>query len=242
MNWRRLFGLDPAVLAGGGVTTFQLSGGGEIRVDPERLQRMTISLADIYKGQIGNPIGISLRDPVKMNRLTEELVNHRSPNREEEPLTDKDKNKLHGLHLDDYQPRSHEHGVQRITFERAYPPLPEQDAEAMHFTQRPSTEWVDWRSRSPLHAWGTWPLPPMRDALADLIEHLHHVHAKLAEQGLVAVEVSVRHEPTPSKPDGSGQGWNFAVHTVAVPQAVLDAEQRKFDEALAAGPVERSRY
>lgn len=152
------------------------------------------------------------------------------------PLSNKDKTLHHGLHLDDYQPRSHEHGVQRITFERAYTTLPEQKPVEEGLPLRTDWvdyRWVDYRNRSPLHYEGSWILPPMRDALADLIEHLCMVHAKLAEQDLVAVEVSVQHEPTPSRDDGSSQGWNFAVHAVAVPQAVLDDEQREFTSYVA---------
>lgn len=163
------------------------------------------------------------------------LINHQLPDytpplRGGNPLADKKSKRVHGLHLDDYQPRSHEHGVQRVTFERSYPEQPEWTAEDMWVRQRPSTAWLDCRNRSPLVDPGRWHLPPMRDALADLIEHLHMVHNKLSAHDLVAVEVSVQHEPTPSREDGSGQGWNFAVHAVAVPQAVLDEEARKFAE------------
>lgn len=225
MNWRRWLGIDPAGKSGG-VVVHQLLGGGEIRIDAEQLQR-SMSLG-------GGRVPRTFADGTPMRSAVERwLAEYQPSDSKGKPLSNKDKTLHHGLHLDDYQPRSHEHGVQRVTFERAYPPLPEQDPGwtfiGMH---RPSTEWVDYRNRSPLHS-NTWLLPPMRDALADLIEHLHMVHTKLAEQDLVAVEVSVQHEPTPSKQDGSGQGWNFAVHAVAVPQAVLDDEQREFTSYVA---------
>lgn len=200
-----MLGLDPAGKPGG-VTVFKLSGG-ELYLDGEPWQHT----------------------PTKLDEIARQFMDYQPRGN---PLPDKGNTKLHGLHLEDYQPRSHEHGVQRVTFERAYPELPEYDAEDMYMRRSPSTEWVDYRSRSPLRP-TDWVLPPMRDALADLIEHLHMVHTKLAEQDLVAVEVSVQHEPTPSKPDGSGQGWNFAVHTVAVPQAVLDAEEQRYRFAQA---------
>lgn len=164
-------------------------------------------------------------------QIMRQLMDYKPPPKRGNPLADKESKTLHhGLHLDDYQPRPHEHGVQRVTFERSFPERPEAVAEEMWTRQQPSTRWVDYRNHSPMFNGGSWLLPPMRDALADLIEHLHMVHNKLADQDLVAVEVSVQHEPTPSREDGSGQGWNFAVHTVAVPQAVLDAERQRFDE------------
>lgn len=233
MNWRRLLGLDPAVKSGGVVSVSRLNQGGEIHVDTERL-RSSMNAGggpSIFGGTVGNLRGISF------DEIKRQFMNY-PPDPRGNPLADKDKKRVHGLHLDDYQPRSFEHGVQRVTFERSYPEQPEWDSEDMWARQRPSTSWVDYRSRNPLHE-GQWALPPMRDALADLIEHLHMVHTKLAEQDLVAVEVSVEHEPTPSRMDGSGQGWNFAVHAVAVPQAVLDAEQRKFDEAKAAAEAQK---
>lgn len=213
--WRRLFGLDPASKDGGVVSVRRIHRAGGFHIDLDQLGRSMDASAEHVRRH-GLPTGL--------------IAEYASwePNQRGNPLADKECRRVHGLHLDDYQPRSHEHGVQRVTFERSYPERPEWTAEDMHFRFRPSTAWVDWRNRSPFVDPRDWVLPPMRDALADLIEHLHMVHNKLAEQDLVAVEVSVEHEPTPSKEDGSGQGWNFAVHAVAVPQAVLDEEQRAF--------------
>jgi hypothetical protein len=254
VNWRRWLGFDPAGSAsiplaspadrsGGVVKVFQLRGGGEIRVDEEQLRR-SVDAANLHVREYGLPQGMVPRILVHHDRtsgqLMRQLMGYSPRESEGKPLAGKEKTLHHGLHLDDYQPRSHEHGVQRITYERAYPPLPEQQSEDMWVLQRPTTGWVDYRNRSPLHE-GYWTLPPMRDALADLIEHLHMVHAKLAEQDLVAVEVSVQHEPTPSREDGAGQGWNFAVHTVAVPQAVREAEQKRFDAKQAERKSEQAK-
>jgi hypothetical protein len=211
MNWRGWIGLDPAGKTGG-VVVHELSGGGELRVDVDALRGRVFSAT-------------------KMQRLIEQFENYSPPGQRGNPLVDKENKRMHGLYLDDYQPRSHEHGVQRITFERAYPPLSEW-VEHDHFMHRPDTDWVDSRNRSPLYRRSTIVLPPMRDALADLLEHLHMVEAQLVERNLVAVEVSVEHEPTLSRRDGSNQGWNFAVHMLAVPQAVLDAERVRHAEYL----------
>lgn len=222
MNWRRLLGLDPAGKSGWAVETFRLIGGGEIRGD------ITLRADDILRGPFRQGV---VHHNQTAGQIMRQLMNYHSPDQTGKTLADKDKTRVqHGLHLDDYQPRSHEHGVQRITFERAYPPVQEWQEESW-LRQRPNTEWVDYRNRSPLSE-GDWVLPPMRDALADLQEHLRMVERKLAEQELVAVEVSIEHEPTPSKSDGSGQGWNFAVHLLAVPQAVLDAERETHAEVL----------
>jgi len=48
------------------------------------------------------------------------------------------------------------------------------------------------------------------------------------------------HEPTPSQPDGAGQGWNYAVHLLAVPYGVLDAERERYAEFLAKQEQEKA--
>lgn len=218
MNWRRLLGLDRGhenivIAFDPAVTAF-------------KARKMVQDVFSVRGEHLNGSRTARFADRIA------ELENYRPPNQRGNPLADKDKTRVHGLHLDDYQPRSYEHAVQRITFERAYPPLPEWREEDEWLRQRANTSWVDFRNRSPLVE-GGWQLPPMRDALADLQEHLRMVERKLAEQMLVAVEVSVEHEPTPSRVDGSGQGWNFAVHLLAVPQGVLDAERERHEAFLA---------
>lgn len=213
--WRRLIGLDPA--RRDGVVVADVDPMGEVR----RI------LDDNWKWTL-NPTAF---DVLRGGELAfESLKIHRPKGN---PLADKERRQLHhGLHLDDYRPRDHEHPVQRLTFERAYPPLPK--STPVGFMHRmPDTSWVDYRNRSPifgaLDRGGPFMLPPMRDALADLTEHLAMVRGNLADQGLVAVEVSVQHEPTPSHFDGANQGWNFAVHVVAVPAQVLLDEAERFE-------------
>lgn len=206
MNWRRLLGFDPAV-KDGGVVLHRLRDGGEIRVDVDRLND-SLKMISPTEG---------------FNAIVRELKKQKG-----KPLPDKEKNRLHGLHLDDYQPRGSEHPTLRVVREKSFPeapPLTFQDIAPMgRLGQERARDWVHYRNRHPGvrdFALGTY--PPMRNALHDLLAFLADFNDDLTERGLVAVEVSVQHEPA-EQVGQEPQGWHFRVEALAVPQAALVAE------------------
>ncbi len=85
-----------------------------------------------------------------------------------------------------------------------------------------------------MHTLVHWTLPPMRDALSDLICFLGDIYTDLEKRELVAVEVGVEHEPAPQPDPAKEHGWHYTVKMLAVPKEVLADEQRRFAEAQAA--------
>jgi len=220
MNWRRWIGIDPAV-PDGGVVIHRLASGGEIRVDVDRLQQ-----------SVGTGLGFS--------RLAQEFANYSPSDSRGNPLGQQGKKtQLSQLHLEDYRPRNSEHPVGRLTFERSFPEqeLLTEEQWSRHFMlghrTQPST-WVDYRNRHPVAPMLIGEFPPMRDALADLLDLLNEVADALAVRELVAVETAVRHEPAAHAAEGERQGWHFAVEVFVVPAAVLEVEQERYDMRIAA--------
>lgn len=216
MNWRRWLGFDPAGSTGG-VVAHRLGAGGEIRVDADQLEeRFTI-----------------MSPTMGFKAIERELAAYSPPDREEKPLSDKRKKQLH---LDDYQPRDTAHKASmRLSYERTFP-APKPVAEETYWRLgRGPLDWVDYRNRHPMHLRVGLPVsPPMRDALADLVTFLGSIQRDLFERDLVAVEVGVEHEPAPQPDPAEQHGWHYVVKVLAVPEEVLEDEQRCFEESRAA--------
>lgn len=203
MNWlRRLIGFDPAGRSGG-VTVFKLGNDGELRLDGELWQH----------------------SPAKLDALVREFVNYQPRGN---PLEAKGNGKLHGLHLEDYQPRGSDHPALRVVREKSFPEPPPLTFEDIvptgRWGQERARDWVHYRNRHPgVRDFALGTHPPMRNALRDLLGFLVEFDQDLHERGLVAVEVDVQHEPA-EQVGGAPQGWHFRVEALTVPVAALEVE------------------
>lgn len=121
------------------------------------------------------------------------------------------------LHLADYQPRGTS-PLLRLTYDKTFPEV----------AARPSTY-----VQLPQALRKTPPEPPMRDAVADLIQFVQGVHADLNGRGLQSVEITVGHDHGLARTDGEGAGWHFTANVLAVPYSVINDQFEAFNESQA---------
>lgn len=230
--WRRLLGFDPAS-KDGGVVSLGIHDDGRMRIDLDQLQAsIDASIEHAQRHMLPGMTSFAQDYEYRAQPLTPMY----KP--KEKQLADKE-NKQPVLHLDDYQPRDTEHPAFRMHWERSFPAPPPMTLEEV------DRRYTNWAGRTDPHGWAHYrnrhpgirdfalgTLPPMRDAMADLLLFLAEVNEDLQRRDLVAVELGVSHEPA-EQVGQERQGWHYRVDALVVPSAVLVTEQERFEELQA---------